>query len=79
MSIEETIELAVASQIAPLRQQLAEIHAAILHKPDETVLSDDEAAKLKNVSVSTLRRMKSDGRIKSIRTPKGRMVRVCDL
>jgi hypothetical protein len=59
--------------------ELSAIRAVILHRPDETLISDDEAAKLKGVSIATLRRMKADGRVNSVQTPRGRMCRRCDV
>jgi len=70
--IEAIVRRVMSEELKPIREKL-------LFAPDETVISDEEAAKRKNVSVSTLRRMKVDGRIHSIPTPKGRMCRVCDV
>jgi hypothetical protein len=79
MSIEETIELAVQRAVAPLHTEIAEIKAAVCYRPDETIISDDTAAKMKGVSIATLRRMKVDGRVNSVATHRGRMCRVCDV
>jgi hypothetical protein len=62
-----------------LEAKLKPIRDKILHVPDETILSDDDAAQRLGVSVATLRRMKVDGRLHSIPTPRGRVVRVCDI
>lgn len=51
----------------------------LLHEPDTTILSDEDAARILGQHVSTLRRKKKNGTIKSILTPRGRMVRRCDL
>jgi hypothetical protein len=64
---------------AILDNKLKDIREAVLYVPDTTILSDEEAARRLGKSVSTLRRMKRDGRIKSLPTPKGLVVRVCDL
>jgi hypothetical protein len=70
--LEAMLESILARRLKPLEDR-------ILYEPDTTILSDDEAAKRRGVSIATLRRMKQDGRIKSIQTPRGRMVRVCDV
>ena len=62
-----------------VERRLQPLVDSILNKPDETILADEDAAQRKGVSVSTLRRMKQDGRVGSIPTPRGRLCRVCDL
>jgi hypothetical protein len=66
------IEEVVARRLKPIEDK-------ILHVPDTTQVSDEEAANMKGVSVSTIRRMKKDGRLTSIDTPRGRVCRICDL
>ena len=62
-----------------VREEIGEMRAKILSEPDTTVLSDEAAAARLRVSVSTLRRMKKNREIGYIATPKGRLVRVCDI
>jgi hypothetical protein len=47
--------------------------------PDTTPLSDSEVAKRLGRSISTVTRWKRNGKLKTVRTPVGRMVRACDL
>jgi hypothetical protein len=70
--LEAMLDNIIERKLKPLREK-------ILHEPDETVLSDGDAALRLHVSVSTLRRMKKNREIGYIATPKGRMVRVCDI
>lgn len=65
----------IMDELRILRRQVE----TLTHRPDETVLSDQEAATRLGISVSTLRRKKKKEEIPSILTTKGRMVRVCDL
>lgn len=46
---------------------------------DESVLTDAAAGRLLGLSASTIRRMKLDGRLNCVRTPRGLAVRVCDV
>jgi excisionase family DNA binding protein len=62
-----------------LGEELKDLKAAVLYQPDTTPVSDDEAAERLHTSVSTVRRMKKDGRLNSVPTAKGRLVRVCDV
>ncbi|HRJ90053.1 MAG TPA: hypothetical protein PLX39_15355 [Pyrinomonadaceae bacterium] len=49
------------------------------HVRDESVLTDAEAGRMLGLSASTIRRMKLDGRLNCVRTPRGLAVRVCDV
>ena len=62
-----------------LTRRLKPIEDKLLYAPDTTPISDEEAAMKLNVSVSTIGRWKKSGRIGSVLTAKGRMVRACDL
>lgn len=62
-----------------LERKLKPIREKILHEPDETILSDERAARRLRVSVSTVRRWKKSGEVGSVSTPRGRMCRVCDI
>jgi DNA-binding transcriptional regulator YiaG len=70
--LEAMLESILARRLKPLEDK-------ILYAPDETHLSDEEAATRKGVSVATLRRWKASGKIKSIPSVRGRVVRVCDV
>lgn len=70
--LEDLIDKVIGRQLEPLRQVL-------LCPPDETIISDHEAARRLGRSVATLRRMKRDGRISTVPTANGLAVRVCDL
>jgi hypothetical protein len=61
----------VAEELRPIREK-------ILYEPDETIICDEEAARLIGKSVSTLRRLKAAGKIGHVKTANGRMCRVVD-
>jgi transposase len=59
--------------------ELKDLKSAILQPIDTTPLSDKEVAERLNISISTVTRRKRNGKLKTIGTPSGRMVRACDL
>jgi excisionase family DNA binding protein len=62
-----------------MHEELRDLRAVAIRPINTTLVSDEEVASRMHVSVSTVRRMKRDGRLNSVPTAKGRMVRVCDI
>lgn len=83
MSIEDIIEQSVFRAVSPLAKQIEEMRHEIqvLMRPrDETPLKDEDAARRIGVGVATLRRMKTDGRMDTVKTRTDKkVVRVCDI
>ena len=65
----------IESQLEPLLRRIVREELAALAKEDTTPLTDHQVAKRLGRSVSTVRRMKADGRINSASLPSGRATR----
>jgi len=73
------ITIDIAAELEPIIRRVVREELAEAQKVDTTPLSDEQVAQRLHRSVATIRRMKKDGRLNSIPTARGRVVRVCDL
>ena len=79
LSVDDLKKFLTGDFLDDLADKLAEKEQSRKRAMSLRPLSDREAARRLNVSVSTLRRLKKSDRIGSVETPQGRKVREADI